>query len=88
MLAQSDTMQTSQVILMVAQLAILPLIGWMIRAISSMSRESRDLWEWHKPDDSGKQQWKNPGVEKSMNTMISELRGLREDMREVVKKKT
>lgn len=30
----------------------------------------RELWHWHKPDDSGRQMWKNPGLEEKFDRLI------------------
>ena len=36
--------------------------------------ELDQLWEWHKPDDSGIQQWKNPSFARDIKSVESELK--------------
>ena len=40
------------------------------KAISELNQ----LWEWHKPDDSGVQQWKNPGFARDIKSVEEELK--------------
>ncbi len=65
-----------------ALLAVLVALGgWSVAKLNQLSRESRDLWTWHKPDDAGQQTWKNPDIKKGMEELIGETRGMREDLR-------
>ena len=74
-------MGTGEVVQLVTSAVVLPLLGWVVARINAIARESRDLWTWHKPDDKGRQEWKNPELKRALAEVVDEIRGLREDLR-------
>ena len=38
--------------------AILMLLGYIAGSLTTLRRQTDDLWSWHKPDDNGMQTWK------------------------------
>lgn len=81
MILQEANYPTVEIVLVIVNVVILPLMGWVVGKINHICRETKDLWEWHKPDGSGRQAWKNPEIEVGMNALTEEIRGLREDLR-------
>ncbi len=79
-LAQTAGNQTIEIIVMILLSVVLPLLGWTVSRVNQIQRESKDLWEWHRPDQDGRQSWKNADLKKAIEEMVNEIRGLREDL--------
>lgn len=62
-----------QYLLEVMTSILLMVAGWLISAVLETRSKTRQLHEWHKPDDQGRQTWKkNPDDHKElMTTLIS-----------------
>ena len=63
-------MTTSELVMMILLSIILPLIGWMLSKINTMSHAIVDLWEWHRPDHEGRQAWKNADLQRAIGEMV------------------
>jgi hypothetical protein len=82
-------METAEVVLAVVLGLVVFWMGWQANGLAKMrsliyqiAEAVRTLLKWHSPDNSGRQEWKNPGVIECLETLTEEMRGLRQDLRD------
>ncbi len=86
-------MDPLEILLWVILGLLLPWLGWVAHILTTnrgmlnkVTESSETLLRWHAPNNTGRQLWKNPDLAEAITELISEIRGLRTDFKDVIPK--